>query len=280
MWFEYPNIDPVAFYLGPLPIRWYALAYIAGFLMGWQYCLYLAGLNKDARPNKTDIDDFLPWAILGVIVGGRIGYVFFYQFEMYAQDPVEAFKIWHGGMSFHGGMLGVIVAMISFSAYHKISFLRLSDMLACAAPIGIFFGRIANFINGELFGRITNQPWGMVFPRGGDLARHPSQIYEAALEGLVLFLILFLLARRDWVRERPGMLAGAFFIGYGISRIFVEFFREPDLEIGYVIGPFTMGQILSLPMVLGGCALIVYSHFRCSSPSSSSSSSASSSHKA
>lgn len=259
---EFPNIDPVALYLGPLPIRWYALAYIAGFLLGWKYCLYLAGKDKDARPNKTDIDDFLPWAILGVILGGRLGYILFYQLEFYLADPMEIAKIWNGGMSFHGGILGVIVAIISFSYARKIHVLRLADMLACATPIGLFFGRIANFINGELFGRVTNVPWGINFPRGGDMPRHPSQLYEAALEGLLLFIILFFLSRFETIRLRAGLLSGIFLCGYAAARFTVEFFREPDLQIGFVIDTFTMGQILCIPMFIGGVALLALAFFK------------------
>ena len=174
---EFPNIDPVALALGPIQIRWYALAYLAGFLLGWRYCLHLAGLSARAgaqRPNREDIDDFLPWVILGVILGGRIGYVLFYQFELYAQHPLEALKIWHGGMSFHGGALGVIAALIIYPIVRKFPHLRLADMVCACVPIGLFFGRVANFINGELFGRITDSPLGMVFPGGGPFPRHPS----------------------------------------------------------------------------------------------------------
>ena len=256
---DFPNIDPVAFSVFGMPIRWYALAYIAGFLLGWQYCLYLAGLKKEGeRPNKTDIDDYLPWAILGVIVGGRIGYVFFYQPELYLADPLEAFRLWHGGMSFHGGILGVIVSMIIYTYVHKISFLRLADMLACVVPIGLFFGRIANFVNGELFGRVTNVSWGVVFPRGGEMPRHPSQLYEAILEGLLLLLVLWIARRYFHALERPGVASGIFLAGYGISRVIVEFFREPDLQIGLIGGVISMGQVLSIPMILGGVVLIGY----------------------
>lgn len=256
--FEFPAFDPVAFYLGPFPVRWYALAYIAGFLLGWKYCLHLAGLNKDHRPNKTDIDDFLPWAILGVIVGGRVGYVLFYQLELYAADPLEIFRIWHGGMSFHGGMLGVIVAMVAYSRKQGFSLLRLSDLLACAAPIGLFFGRVANFINGELFGRISSVDWAIVFPRGGEMPRHPSQLYEAFLEGIVLFMILFILQKTWNILSAPGLSAGIFLVGYGFFRGFVEFFREPDLQIGLIGDVLSMGQILCIPMIFGGVVLIGY----------------------
>lgn len=254
----FPDIDPVAISLGPIVIRWYALAYLSAFLLGWKYVVYLAGKNPEQRPNRLDIDDFLPWGILGVILGGRVGYVLFYQTAMYLHNPLEIFMLWHGGMSFHGGALGMILAMIVYAWRKKIYVLRLTDWVCCAVPVGLFFGRIANFINGELFGRVTNAPWGFVFPRGGELPRHPSQLYEAALEGLVLFLILFALAHSKKIRERPGIISGVFLIGYAVSRIIVEFFREPDVQIGFLFNYFTMGQLLSIPMILGGLVAIGY----------------------
>jgi phosphatidylglycerol---prolipoprotein diacylglyceryl transferase len=254
----FPDISPVALSIGPLDIRWYALAYLAGFLLGWRYILSLAGKAPELRPNRLDIDDFVAWGILGVILGGRIGYVLFYQPQLYLQNPLELFMLWHGGMSFHGGASGMIVAMILYSYVKKIYVLRLTDWVCCAVPIGLFFGRIANFINGELFGRPTDVPWGMVFPHGGELARHPSQLYEAFLEGVVLFTVLFLLARMESIRARPGIISGVFLIGYALSRMFVEFFREPDVQIGYLFGFATMGQILSLPMIIGGLVCIFY----------------------
>ena len=258
---EFPNIDPVALSIGPIEIRWYALAYLAGFILGWQYCLYLVGLDKDQKPQKdyiqkTNIDDFLPWMILGVILGGRLGYVLFYQFEMYVQDPLEVAKIWRGGMSFHGGTLGALAAMIIYSAIHKLPLLKLSDIVCCAAPIGLFFGRIANFVNGELFGRQSAQPWAITFPHGGPFPRHPSQLYEAVLEGLVLFIILYVCAKSKFFRGRAGLLSGVFLIGYGLARAFVEFYREPDIQIGFIAESFTMGQVLSVPMILGGLFLV------------------------
>lgn len=258
MTIPFPDIGPVAFSIGPLPIRWYALAYLAGFLGGWRYILYLAGKDQGVRPNKMDIDDFLPWGILGVILGGRVGYVLFYQFEMYLRNPLEILQLWHGGMSFHGGAAGMIIAMILYAWKHKIYVLRLTDWVCCAVPIGLFFGRIANFINGELFGRVTTSPLGIIFPYGGPLPRHPSQLYEAVLEGAVLFLILFALAHNKWVRARPGIISGVFLIGYALGRITVEFFREPDAQIGFIMGSFTMGQLLSVPMIIGGLVAIGY----------------------
>ena len=261
MW-EFPNIDPVVISLGPFDIRWYALAYLAGFLLGWRYCLRLADIDSDTRPDRMDIDDFLPWAIAGVIFGGRLGYVFFYQFEYYAVHPLEILKLWQGGMSFHGGALGVIVALLIYPSIHKFQHLRLADIVCACVPLGIFFGRVANFVNGELFGRVTNSTLGMVFPRGGPYPRHPSQLYEAALEGLLLFAVLFVLVRNDWVRSRPGIVSGVFLAGYGLARAFVEFFREPDAHIGFIVGAVSMGQVLSIPMILAGVGLVVYAVIR------------------
>ena len=256
MW-EFPNIDPVAFSFGPLSVRWYALAYLTGFLLGWRYCVYLAGLDSDTRPNKADIDDFLAWAIGGVILGGRLGYILFYQFEHYAAYPLDVFKLWQGGMSFHGGAMGVIAAIFIYGWRYKFNPVRLGDFVCACVPIGLFFGRLANFVNGELFGRVTESSWGMVFPRGGPLPRHPSQLYEAALEGALLFLILAVLVRSSWVRERPGIVSGMFLAGYGFFRAVEEFFREPDGQIGLIGDVISMGQILSLPMILAGSGLVV-----------------------
>lgn len=255
MW-EFPNIDPVAFAVGPVVVRWYALAYVAGFLLGWRYCLHLAGLYKGGRLDKTDIDDFLTWAMVGVLLGGRLGYVLFYQTAHYLANPGEVLMLWQGGMSFHGGAAGVIIALIIFSYVRKISLLRLSDIVCTSLPIGLFFGRIANFINGELYGRVTDAPIGMVFPGGGELPRHPSQLYEAALEGVVLFVILAALMRLEYVRARPGIVAGAFLVGYGVFRSFVELFREPDVQLGLIGGVMSMGQILSLPMIAAGAFFV------------------------
>lgn len=252
----FPNIDPVAFAAGPFVVRWYALAYLCGFLLGWRYCLALAGLEKDHRPNKEDVDDFLSWAIGGVILGGRLGYVLFYQFEYYAANPMDILKVWQGGMSFHGGALGVIIALFVFSHLRKFNVLRLADYVCACVPIGLFFGRLANFANGELYGRVTESAWGMEFPNGGPLPRHPSQLYEAALEGAVLFLILLLLVLNPKVRAKPGIVAGAFLAGYGIFRAIIEFFREPDPYLGLIGGVISMGQILSLPMILAGLGVI------------------------
>ncbi len=259
------DIDPVAIAIGPLEIRWYALAYMAGFLLGWKYALWLVKsykekAKKDIRPSTDDIDNFIPFAVLGVILGGRLGYVLFYQSSLYLYDPLSVFKVWEGGMSFHGGALGVILALFLFSWRQKIPLLRLSDIVCATVPIGIFFGRIANFVNGELFGRPAgeNVPWSFVFPWGGPEPRHPSQLYEAALEGALLFIILFILVRNERIRALPGIVTGAFLAGYGLFRLFVEQFREPDSHIGLLFDYISMGQLLSLPMVLLGSGVIVY----------------------
>ena len=251
------NIDPVAFYIGSWPVRWYALAYLAGFVIGWKYCLSLVSKEGGARPNAEDIDGFLVWAVVGVILGGRLGYVLFYNFDFYLNNPGEIYQVWKGGMSFHGGMIGVLIAMFAFEKYRQVNVLRLSDIICAAAPIGLFFGRIANFVNAELYGRVTTMPWGVVFPNGGDLPRHPSQLYEALLEGLVLFVILYLMTRSDKVKD--GMVSGVFLIGYGVFRALIEFVREPDAQIGYIGGMVTMGQLLCLPMIIMGIMVFIYS---------------------
>jgi phosphatidylglycerol---prolipoprotein diacylglyceryl transferase len=260
----FPMIDPIALQLGPVAIRWYSLAYVTGILVGWRYMLYLA-----KRPPKVlgraDIDDFIVWATLGVILGGRLGYVLFYRPGYYIDNPASILTVWQGGMSFHGGLLGMIVATIIFARRRKANWLSVGDLVVCAAPIGLFFGRLANFINGELYGRISDVSWAMVFPRGGPLPRHPSQLYEAALEGLVLFAVLAWIALGTRALERPGLLSGVFFTGYGIARIIAEMFRQPDANLGFLAVGATMGQLLSIPVLLGGLWLIHYSR-RAESP--------------
>ncbi len=250
------QIDPVAFAIGPLVIRWYALAYLTGFLLGWKYCMKLADRVPDARPSGDDIDSFLTWAIIGVIIGGRLGYVLFYNISYYISDPLAIVKIWQGGMSFHGGTLGVMVAIIAYSAFKKINLFKLSDLVCAAAPIGLFFGRIANFINAELYGRPTDLPWGVLFPNTNE-PRHPSQLYEAGLEGVCLFIILYLIIRSP--KRITGMTTAVFLIGYGVFRALIEFVREPDLQIGLIGGFISMGQILCLPMIVGGLLVAIYS---------------------
>lgn len=208
--------------------------------------------------SRDDVDDFLVWAIFAVVLGGRIGYVLFYNFEYYSANPSQILKVWQGGMSFHGGLLGVVLATFWFCHKREIDVLKFFDMVATAAPIGLLFGRIANFINGELYGRPTDVSWGVVFPGAGNVPRHPSQLYESALEGLVLLVILYLLFRSEKIRQRTGVLAGTFLIGYGIARSIVELFREPDIQLGFLLGGTTMGQWLSAPMWIGGAWLIYY----------------------
>ncbi|HEX9490183.1 MAG TPA: prolipoprotein diacylglyceryl transferase [Stellaceae bacterium] len=262
----YPDIHPEIFSigpfaignwsLGPFAVRWYALAYIAGLILGWRYCLAIAKRPPQvARPQ--DVDDFLVWATIGVVLGGRIGYILFYNFDQYAAHPIEMLYLWRGGMSFHGGALGVIVAIILFCRQRGIPMLAFADIIVCAVPIGLFFGRIANFINGELWGRVTDVPWAMVFPTGGPEPRHPSQLYEAFLEGVVLFVVLWALMRFTPARQRPGTLSGVFLMGYAIARIIVEFFRQPDAQVGFLFWGITMGQLLSLPLLLVGLWLVL-----------------------
>ncbi|MGE0109383.1 MAG: prolipoprotein diacylglyceryl transferase [Bdellovibrionales bacterium] len=254
----FPPLDPVLVEWGPLVIRWYALAYLAGFILGWWRCQTLSK-RFGSSPSVQDYDDFLSWAVVGTILGGRLGYVLFYQFDYYLSAPLEALKVWHGGMSFHGGMLGVGIAAWLFVRRRRINWLRFTDILSCVAPIGLGLGRLANFVNGELFGRPTDVPWGVIFPHGGDLPRHPSQLYEAALEGVVLYIILAFLARFSVVRQRQGILTGAFLISYAIFRFIVEFFRQPDPQLGYLYAGATMGQLLCVPMCLLGLFIVWYS---------------------
>jgi phosphatidylglycerol:prolipoprotein diacylglycerol transferase len=252
----FPSIDPILVEIGPLAIRWYGLAYVVGLILGWQYVRRLA---KGPPPvtYERNVDDFLVWATLGVVLGGRIGYVLFYQPAYFFAHPLAIFEVWAGGMSFHGGLLGVVTASLIFVHRRNLPLLAFGDTLACAAPIGLFFGRLANFINGELFGRPTDVPWAMVFPRGGPLPRHPSQIYEALMEGVLLFTVLYLLWRREAIRRRSGTLIGVFLIGYAIARSVGELFRQPDVQIGFLLGGTTMGQWLSAPMLIAGLYLIL-----------------------
>lgn len=248
----FPAFDPVIFAIGPFAVRWYALAYIAGLFGGIWYARW-AVKHAPALMSPTQVDDFLLWVLGGVVLGGRLGYVLFYKPGDYLADPINILKTWEGGMSFHGGLLGVTLAIILYARFIKVDKWYVADLVAIAAPIGIALGRMANFVNGELWGRVApDVPWAMVFPTGGDLPRHPSQLYQAALEGVLLFVILHLLWRVERIRNRPGILTGVFWIGYGVFRIFGEFFREPDAFLGFLIGGATMGQLLSVPMVLFG----------------------------
>lgn len=257
----FPNIDPVIVQLGPLAIRWYSLAYIVGIVLGWQYAKRLVTNshlwgNTGSPVRVEDLDDFLFWAVIGIVAGGRLGFILFYDLPYYLDNPAQALAVWRGGMSFHGGFLGVSLAMFLFARSRGIPLFRFTDIIAAVVPIGLFFGRIANFINSELWGRETDMPWGVVFPNGGDFPRHPSQLYEAALEGLVLFLVLRIATHRFCALERPRLVTGLFIAGYGIARTCVEFFRVPDAQIGYLAGGWlTMGMVLSTPMIVVGLAL-------------------------
>jgi len=248
----YPQIDPVIFHIGSLAVRWYGLAYVAGFIAAG---LLLRWLDRRWQVGLSDDDqiDIVLAAIIGVIVGARLGYVLVYGLSSYVNAPLSVFAIWDGGMSFHGGLVGILVAGAFVARRKKISFLRLADMGAVGAPIGFGLGRLANFINDELWGRTTTLPWGMVFPTGGPLPRYPSQLYEALLEGVVLFCVMLLLARR---KHADGLMFGVLLTLYGVFRIMVEFVREPDAQLGLIAGPFSMGQLLSVPMVIVGCWLI------------------------
>jgi phosphatidylglycerol:prolipoprotein diacylglycerol transferase len=257
----FPDIDPVALSIGPLIIRWYALAYLAGFLGGLYAVKYFLKKYPSHFLNKDMMDDLLTWIVIGVIIGGRLGYVIFYNFDFYFNNPIDIIKIWQGGMAFHGGLIGVITAMILYSLKQKIPFFALSDRIAVVTPIGLFFGRLANFINAELYGRPTDMPWGMIF-KDGDVARHPSQIYQAATEGLILFLTLIILQRFECIRSRIGVLSGAFLSLYAIQRFFVEFTRQPDSQIGYLAFDLSMGQMLCIPMALAGIIIMMYAHRR------------------
>lgn len=252
------QIDPVVVRLGPLAVHWYGLGYVAGILFAWWYARRLVENDrlwggKPAPMSATDIDDFLLWAAAGVVLGGRLGYILFYDLARYLDNPTDIFAVWQGGMSFHGGLAGVTLAMIFFARRRGFSPWSMFDIIAAGVPVGFGLVRLTNFINSELWGRPSDMPWAVIFPNGGPLARHPSQIYEALLEGLVLFLVLRLMTHKALKLTQPGFVAGGMVAGYGASRIFVEFFREPDAHIGYLAGGWlTMGMILSTPMVLIG----------------------------
>jgi phosphatidylglycerol---prolipoprotein diacylglyceryl transferase len=260
----FPRIDPVAFSLGPFQARWYALAYVAGLIFAFWYMKRLVSdpelwRGKPAAATSVQIDDLFIWATLGVILGGRLGYVLFYDPAYFAAHPADIIKLWQGGMSFHGGFSGVIVACWAFAHVKKLRLDQILDLAAAAVPFGLGLGRLANFINGELFGRVSDVPWAMVFPEGGPLPRHPSQLYEAALEGGLLFLIGRIATHRHHALAYPGRLAGLFALSYAFIRIFIEFFREPDVHIGLVAGFITRGMLLSLPMILIGVWLLLRS---------------------
>jgi len=255
----FPKIDPVLITIGPFAIRWYALAYICGILVGWLYARALIRNEKlwggPAPMTVTDFDDFILWVTLGIILGGRIGYVLFYNLPHFVANPLEIVQVWKGGMSFHGGFLGCVLSVVLFARQRGISMLSLGDVTCAVGPIGLLLGRLANFVNGELWGRQTDVAWAMIFPTAGPLPRHPSQLYEAGLEGIVLFIVLALLMRAGALK-RPGLIIGAFAVGYAIARTACEFFREPDIQLGFLWGGLTMGMLLSLPLLIAGLGFI------------------------
>ena len=254
--FQFPNIDPIAIDFGLIKVSWYALSYVVGILSSWYLILKIIKIKKIKISNKI-ISDLISNCMIGIILGGRLGYVIFYNPEYYFNNLTEIFKIWNGGMSFHGGLVGVILAIIYSSKKSKIPIMIFSDLISIVSPIGLFLGRIANFINGELFGRVTNNNFGMIFPNGGKLPRHPSQLYEAFFEGLVLFFIMVFLMNKSKNFEKQGFLTASFILFYGIFRFFIEYFREPDGHIGFIYLNFTMGQILTLPMIVSGLYFMI-----------------------
>jgi phosphatidylglycerol:prolipoprotein diacylglycerol transferase len=258
----FPVFDPIALSIGPIAIRWYALAYIGGIVAGWIYARSLIKKERlwggPAPISLVQLDDFILWVTIGIIVGGRTGYVLFYNPAFFIQHPAEIFQLWNGGMSFHGGFLGCVAAVMLFARKNDISILSLGDITTAVAPIGLFLGRLANFINSELWGRTTDAsvPWAVIFPNGGPDPRHPSQLYEAGLEGILLFAILAIMIRMGALK-RPGLILGSFIAIYGLARITAEFFREPDPQLGFLWGGLTMGMLLSIPMIIAGAILIM-----------------------
>jgi phosphatidylglycerol:prolipoprotein diacylglycerol transferase len=256
-YFVFPHFNPVALSIGPIDIRWYALSYIAGILLGWWYCLQLIKLPPQ-RIKREQFDDLVTWIVVGIILGGRLGQVLLWDPGYYFAHPLEIVQVWKGGMAFHGGLIGVILAMYFYGRSQKLGFFAISDIVACATPIGLGLGRIANFVNGELWGRVTDVPWAVIFPNpaAGGLPRHPSQLYEATLEGLLLFIVMHVASRSQHLRERTGTLSGIFLIGYGCARSISEFFREPEVNLG-ANAVTTWGQILCVPMILFGLYLLL-----------------------
>jgi phosphatidylglycerol:prolipoprotein diacylglycerol transferase len=250
---SYPNIDPVIFRIGPLAVRWYGVAYILGFASAYAILRQLAA--RGLLPIERErVGDLLSWLVAGLVLGARLGYVCFYNLPDYLANPLRVFAVWEGGMSFHGGLVGVAAASWLFARRRSISLLQVGDALALAAPVGLLFGRIANFVNGELYGRVTQAPWGMIFPGAGPLPRHPSQLYEAILEGPLLWAVVFAVWR--YGPEREGSATAAFIATYGALRFLVEFVRAPDPQLGFVLGPLSMGQVLSAGMFVAGCGFL------------------------
>ncbi len=253
----FPAIDPTLVSIGPISIRWYALAYIFGLLIGWRYVRALAEKNP-SHIKPQQIDDLLVWITLGVILGGRLGYVIFYKPAYFIENPESILQLWNGGMSFHGGLVGCILAGWAFAKRSGIPALHIGDLCGAAGPIGLFLGRLANFVNGELWGRASDLPWAMIFPADRlSIPRHPSQLYEAFLEGIILFIVCWAVVRKEKFRHMHGLTFGVFITGYGAARFFIEFAREPDAHLGYIFAGATMGQLLSLPMVLVGGFFII-----------------------
>ena len=248
------NFDPVAFQIMSLEIRWYSLSYIFGIIIGWSLCKKI--FIKNAEINEK-FDDYLTYLIIGIILGGRLGYIIFYNFNYYLDNIIDIFKIWQGGMSFHGGLLGIILASILFAKKNNQDPFKYMDLVSLVAPIGIFFGRIANFINSELYGKTTDVPWSVIFSKVDNLTRHPSQLYEAILEGLILFLILIYFRKKNYL-AKPGLISGLFLIFYSLFRFFIEFFRVPDEQLGYLVFKLSMGQIISLIFILIGTILFYF----------------------
>lgn len=252
----YPDISPIIFSIGPLAIRWYSMAYLFGILSAWY--LIAKNIKKYNLPiSKENLEDLVFYVTLGIILGGRLGYIMFYGSDIFLKNPLEIFAIWHGGMSFHGGIVGVIIATYLFSRKIGYPFLGLTDLISLYVPIGIFCGRLANFANDELWGRVANVPWAIRFPSGGYLPRHPSQLYEACTEGVLIFICLNIMWCFPWVRQNKGYISGTFLSLYGMFRIIMEQFREPDAQIGFIFANITMGQLLSLPFIILGSLLIV-----------------------
>ena len=256
--FDY--IDPAVLSIGPFTIYWYGVSYVTGILLGYKYCVYISQKYKVNILSKQ-LDDFILWSAAGIVIGGRLGYIIFYNLPAYLEHPLEILKIHQGGMSFHGGLIGIIIAGVLFAIKNRINLLTLFDLIMCAAPIGLFFGRLANFVNAELVGRLTNSSIGIIFP-GYLLPRHASQLYEAFFEGIILFLILFCLHYKYRILNKPGMATGTGIMLYSIFRIGIEFFREPDGQIGYLYQYFTMGQLLSIPMFITGIVILLKSRER------------------
>ena len=257
------DFNPVLVDLGLIQIRWYSLAYIFGIFFGWLYAIKIIKFtNKNEYSfesiKKTDFDDLIIYLVIGIILGGRLGYILFYNFKYYSQNFLEIFKIWQGGMSFHGGVIGIVIAVYIFSKTKNTSFFKYSDVIACVSPIGLFFGRIANFINGELFGKISTLPWAVIFPYGGNIGRHPSQIYEAVLEGIVLLILINFLALKKYLIFKTGYISSFFLIAYSILRIFSENFREPDQHLGYFFNYLSMGTLLSILTLIIGFLIIFF----------------------